>query len=66
MPSFRLAVELGVDRLECDVRLTKDGHAVLMHGATVDRTTNGTGRVSDLILEEIHALDAGGGERFPC
>ncbi|NLN29318.1 MAG: glycerophosphodiester phosphodiesterase, partial [Firmicutes bacterium] len=65
IPSFRLAGELGVDRLDCDVRLSEEGHAVLMHDATVDRTTNGTGRVSDLILEEIRALDAGGGEKVP-
>jgi len=65
LSSFRLAVELGVDRLECDVRLTKDGHAVVIHDATVDRTTNGTGRVRELTLDEIRALDAGDGEKIP-
>lgn len=63
--SFQLAIELGVDRLECDVRLTKDGHAVLIHDATVDRTTNGTGQVRDMTLAEIRSLDAGDGEKVP-
>jgi len=49
-------IELGVDVVEIDVRLTKDGHLVAMHDNTVDRTTNGTGQVSDLTLEEIKAL----------
>lgn len=65
MSSFCLAAELGVDRLECDVRLTKDGRPVLIHDATVDRTTNGTGRVRDMTLDELRALDAGGGETIP-
>jgi glycerophosphoryl diester phosphodiesterase len=42
-----------------DVRLTKDGHHVLLHDDTVDRTTDGKGRVSDLTLEELKKLDAG-------
>jgi glycerophosphoryl diester phosphodiesterase len=63
--SYRKAVELGVDAIECDVRVTKDGRLVLLHDATVDRTTNGTGSVSDLTFEQVRALDAGGGERVP-
>ena len=49
-------IELGVDVVEIDVRLTKDGHLVAMHDNTVDRTTNGTGKVSDLTLAEIKEL----------
>ncbi len=49
-------IELGVDVVEIDVRLTKDGHLVAMHDYTVDRTTNGTGKVSDLTLAEIKEL----------
>lgn len=49
-------IDLGVDIVEIDVRLTKDGHLVAMHDYTVDRTTNGTGKVSDLTLAEIRAL----------
>lgn len=47
---------MGVDMVEIDVRRTADGHLVLMHDETVDRTTNGTGRVADLTLEEVRAL----------
>lgn len=44
--------------LEIDLRLTKDMHLVIMHDSTVDRTTNGTGEVSEMTLEEIKQLDA--------
>ena len=47
------------DMLEMDVRLTADGEVVVIHDATVDRTTDGTGMVADLSLSEIQALDAG-------
>lgn len=45
--------------IECDARVTKDGVAVLIHDSTVNRTTNGTGKVEDMTLAEIQALDAG-------
>lgn len=57
--AFEHAVELGVDVLEMDVQSTKDGELVVIHDDTVDRTTNGKGRVQDLTLTEIKALDAG-------
>jgi len=63
--SFRRAVDLGVDYVECDVRPTSDGRLVLMHDGTVDRTTGGTGRVADQAFEAVRALDAGQGERVP-
>lgn len=50
------AIYFGADLIETDVRLTKDGHVIVMHDYTVDRMTNGTGRVSNLTLEEIKAL----------
>lgn len=50
------AIYFGADLIETDVRLTKDGHVVMMHDYTVDRMTDGTGRVSDLTLEEIKKL----------
>ena len=50
------AIYFGADLIETDVRLTKDGHVVMMHDYTVDRMTNGTGRVSDLTLAEIKKL----------
>ena len=59
MTAFRKAVELGVDQIETDIRVTKDGELVLIHDATVDRTTDGTGRVHDFTLAELQALDAG-------
>ena len=51
---------LGVDVLEMDAHMTRDGHVVLIHDDTVDRTTNGSGLVSDFTLQELQALEAGG------
>lgn len=72
MLAFRKALEEDIDQIETDVHMTKDGVLVLMHDHTVDRTTNGTGLVSDLTFEEIESLDAGGwmnpafaGEKVP-
>lgn len=65
MAAFKAAIELGVDQIETDVRVTKDGELVLMHDNTVDRTTNGSGMVIDMTLAEIKSLDAGNGERVP-
>lgn len=66
MESFRAAAELGIDQIETDVRITADGELVCIHDATVDRTTDGTGRVDELTLAELRALDAGvkKGEEF--
>ncbi len=57
--SFQSAVSLGVDALEFDVRLTKDGVAVVHHDPTLDRTTNGTGPLASKTLAELKQLDAG-------
>ncbi len=57
--AFRLAVEAGAGGLELDVHMTRDGHIVVIHDATVDRTTNGSGAVSEMTLEELRRLDAG-------
>ena len=62
---FRYAIELGCDYVECDVHLTKDDHLVVMHDATVDRTTNGSGAIRELDFATIRSLDAGEGERVP-
>jgi glycerophosphoryl diester phosphodiesterase len=59
IPAFRRALELGADVIEMDVRLSADGHVVVIHDATVDRTTDGTGRVAELTLAELRTLDAG-------
>lgn len=55
---FRHAVRLGMTTVELDVHVTRDDELVVIHDATVDRTTNGTGAVSDLTLAEIKSLDA--------
>jgi glycerophosphoryl diester phosphodiesterase len=57
--AFRLAVEAGAGGLELDVHMTRDGHIVVIHDATVDRTTNGSGAVSEMTLDELRRLDAG-------
>lgn len=51
--------ELGASYIEIDLQMTKDGHLVAMHDETVDRTTNGTGRVDSYTLDELKKLDAG-------
>lgn len=58
MYAFENAVSLGVDVLEMDAHITKDGEIVLMHDETVDDTTDGTGLIEDLTLEELKQLDA--------
>ncbi len=63
LASFRAAVEAGAGGLELDVRLTRDGHPVVMHDATVDRTTDGFGAVSGMTLAQVRRLDAGGAGR---
>ncbi len=56
--AYRKAVEIGAEVLEMDVYQTADGEIVVIHDATVDRTTNGSGNVSDYTLAELRALDA--------
>lgn len=59
LPAFQLAVEEGADGFELDAKLTRDGEVVVMHDATVDRTTDGSGTVSEFTLAEFKRLDAG-------
>lgn len=59
LAAFRRALALGADGIELDAKLTRDGAVVVMHDPTVDRTTNGKGRVSTFNLDQIRALDAG-------
>lgn len=63
--SFRRAEQAGLDQIELDLHLSKDGALVVMHDADVDRTTDGSGPIRDLTLAEIRTLDAGLGERVP-
>lgn len=59
LAAFAKAVELGANMIELDVRQTKDGHLIVIHDATADRTMNGKGLIEDLTIDEIRALDAG-------
>lgn len=63
--SFARAEREGLDQIELDLHLSKDGALVVMHDDEVDRTTDGTGRIGDLTLDELRELDAGRGERVP-
>ncbi|MBV6401164.1 MAG: Glycerophosphodiester phosphodiesterase [Anaerolineales bacterium] len=72
LAAFELAVAQGADAIELDVKLSSDGHAVVIHDDTVDRTTDGVGRVKELTLAELRSLDAGAsfsekyrGEKIP-
>jgi len=59
LPAMAAAVAAGATFLEFDVRTTADGVPVVIHDKTVDRTTDGAGRIRDLTLDEVRALDAG-------
>lgn len=59
LAAYRKAVEAGADGLECDVRLTADGHLVCVHDRRIDRTSNGRGVVSTMRLDELDELDWG-------
>lgn len=72
LPAFRQAVDdWAADMIELDVHATADGHCVVIHDPTVDRTTDGTGAVAEMTLAELHRLDAGcrftpdGGKTYP-
>jgi glycerophosphoryl diester phosphodiesterase len=71
--AFKKAIDPGADMIELDVRLSKDGEVVVIHDESLERTTNGKGRVIDLTLDELKKLDAGSkfhpsfsGERIPA
>lgn len=72
LAAFKIALELGADGFELDTQLTSDGHIVVFHDPTVDRNTNGHGRLSRLPLSVVRELDVGGsfsekfrGEKIP-
>ena len=71
LEAFRSAVNMGIDVVETDVHLSKDGILVIWHDPTLERNTNGTGTVESHTLEELKALDAGytftkdGGKTYP-
>ena len=59
MEAFKLGVEAGADAIELDVHLTADGQLAVIHDETLERTTDRTGRVADLTMDEIREADAG-------
>src|SRR5918997_87222 len=59
LEAFRLAVEAGAGGLELDVHLTRDGHVVVIHDPTLDRTTNTSGAVAGMTWEKVREADAG-------
>lgn len=59
MVSFQAALDLKMDLIEFDVHFTKDKHIVVCHDANIDRTTNGSGAICDMTLEEVKSYDAG-------
>ena len=72
LSAFKIALELGADGFELDTQLTSDGHVVVYHDRTVDRTSNGHGKLSKLSLAELRELDIGSsfsekfhGEKIP-
>jgi glycerophosphoryl diester phosphodiesterase len=59
MAAFRLAAQLGAQGIEIDLQVSRDGHIIALHDASLERTTNGRGLVSDFTFAELRALDAG-------
>ncbi|MCG3084207.1 glycerophosphodiester phosphodiesterase [Anoxybacillus sp. LAT_35] len=73
MISFQRAYELGVDGIELDIQMTKDGELVVIHDECIERTTDGIGYVKDFSFRQLRQLDAGSwfhprfaGERIPA
>ncbi len=65
LTSFKHAIELGVDAVELDVRKTRDNQLVVIHNADVDKTTNGSGSVNELTLDEMKQLSTEKDEKIP-
>ncbi len=63
--SFKKALQLRCKHIECDVRLTKDKKVIIIHDETLDRTTNGHGKVKDFTLKDLKKLDAGNKQKIP-
>ena len=65
LAGIRKAIALGADAIEIDLHCTRDAVPVLLHDRTVDRTTDGSGKIADLSLRQARRLDAGARERIP-
>src|SRR5690606_2702839 len=69
IPAFMEAIRLGAHMIEFDVQITRDKKLVIMHDETVDRTTDGNGKISNFTFDQLRELDAGikhsgGGQRY--
>ena len=65
LAAFQAAMDVGADMIEFDILLSKDNIPVIIHDDTLNRTTNGKGRVATYTLAELKKLDAGNGETIP-
>lgn len=65
LAAYRRAISFGVDVIEIDLRGTRDGEIIILHDETLDRTTDGKGKVTDYTLAELKQLNAGNGESVP-
>ncbi len=65
LAAYRRAISYGVDVIEIDLRGTRDGEVIILHDETLDRTTDGTGEVTDYTLGQLKQLNAGEGESIP-
>jgi glycerophosphoryl diester phosphodiesterase len=63
--SFKKAIELGADYIECDIHLTRDGEAVVIHDGNLSRMTNGRGNIKDCNLSDLARLTVGGKYKIP-
>jgi len=65
LEAIRVARRCGADFVEVDVRLSKDGHLIVIHDDTVDRTTDGSGKVEEMTLEDLSGLNLDNGDKIP-
>jgi glycerophosphoryl diester phosphodiesterase len=65
LAGIRAALQFAADAIEIDLHCTRDGVPVLIHDETLDRTTDGSGKIADLTLRQARRIDAGGGEQIP-
>jgi len=65
LAAYRRAISIGVDIIEIDLRGSRDGEVIVLHDETLDRTTDGSGMVTDHTLGKLKQLNAGGGESIP-
>jgi len=65
LKGFRHALDYGIEVIELDIHLSSDGHLMVIHDDTLERTTNGSGKINDFTCAQLQLLDAGDGEKIP-